>query len=76
MQITLRELQLRIEAAEQRMSRKNPHRELFHQCSQVLVQMATHIQILETALTASHLPCVVPEPSVSDTHAEGASPAV
>ena len=73
MQITLGELFVRIEAAEQRMSRKNPHRDLLHQCHQVLAQMVLRIQALETASTTRP---DVSEPSVSDTHAEGTSPAI
>ena len=45
MQITLGELLHRIEQAQARMSRRNPHRELFSYCHQVLMQMALTPQI-------------------------------
>lgn len=41
--ITLDELLRAIEAAKQRMSRANPHRLLFTQCQQALIQLATRV---------------------------------
>lgn len=38
--ITLTELMVHIEKAKQRMSRKNPHRLLFRQCQDALIQLA------------------------------------
>lgn len=38
--ITLNELMVNIEHAKQRMSRKNPHRLLFRQCQDALIQLA------------------------------------
>ena len=41
--ITLRELLLKIEKARQRMSAKNPHRLLFRQCEDALIQLAQRV---------------------------------
>lgn len=38
--ITLNELMVQIENAKQRMSRTNPHRLLFRQCQDALIQLA------------------------------------
>lgn len=39
-EITLHDLLVDIERAKQRMSRKNPHRLLFRQCQDALIQLA------------------------------------
>ena len=92
MQISLDELFQRIEAAQQRMSRKNPHRLLLHQCREVITHMSAGIRMLEQRLgpvyapiqsvQISHKkPALTPPPSAAEpsrveTHAEGAPQAI
>ena len=48
--ITLQELLVQIEKARQRMSAKNPHRLLFRQCEDALIQLAQRVWELSAIL--------------------------
>lgn len=46
-ELTLQELLLNIEKARQRMGTKNPHKLLFRQCEDALIQLAVRVGELE-----------------------------
>lgn len=52
--ITLQDLLLNIEKARQRMSVKNPHRLLFRQCEDALIQLA--VRVGELSEEKAHAP--------------------
>ena len=54
--VTLQELLLKIEKARQRMSAKNPHRLLFRQCGDALIQLATRVGELSEAQELQNAP--------------------
>lgn len=58
--ITLQELLLKTEKARQRMSARNPHRLLFRQCEDALIQLA--VRVGELSQEKAHAP--TPEDSV------------
>ena len=66
MQISLGELLAQIAAAQQRMSRHNPHRELFWRAEQVLVQQAQQLTALSRPRAGEH--------SMPETAANAQSP--
>lgn len=76
MQITLAELFVRIDAAQQRMSRKNPHRVLLQQCREVIEQVVNDNRMVLSHLTALTPPSLAAEPSRVETHAEGSPQAI
>lgn len=54
--VTINELMLKIEQAKQRMSRTNPHRLLFRQCQDALIQLATRVGELSALQEAPNAP--------------------
>lgn len=50
-QMTLAELFTKLHLAQERMGRKNPHRELLAWCEQVIVQLASRLEAAERPVT-------------------------